>query len=58
MEIHASLDIDPTDLHAAAVAQNMTDAQFIAWAVNNAVETHKRREELLQALHSLVQGNI
>ena len=57
MKIHVSLDINPADLHAAAAEQDMTPAQFVAWATNNAVETHKRSEALLQALRDVILDN-
>ncbi len=57
MIITASLDINPADLHAAANAQDMTPPQFVAWATNCAIETHNRREALLQALREVILDN-
>ena len=57
MIITASLDINPAALHDAAAEQGMTPAQFVAWATNNAIETHNRREALLQALRDVILDN-
>ena len=58
MIIYADITTNPADLRAAANAHGLTPTQFIAAAVNNAVEDWKRKEAARLAFIAALDATI